>query len=100
MKKHYFSKLIPPRPTFAQDMTDEERRLMNEHIAYTQRLFDAGKVLIYGPVIATDGAFGMAVLEVEDEAEARRYIENDPAKGLNKFDLYPMQVAASRAKGE
>jgi hypothetical protein len=27
-KQHYFFKLIPPRPTFMKDMTDEERRLM------------------------------------------------------------------------
>jgi len=31
-KQHYFFKLIPPRPTFIQDMNDDERRLMDEHI--------------------------------------------------------------------
>jgi len=25
-KQHYFFKLIPPRPSFTQDLTDEERR--------------------------------------------------------------------------
>jgi len=25
-KQHYFFKLIPPRPTFMRDITDEERR--------------------------------------------------------------------------
>jgi hypothetical protein len=35
-KQHYFFKLIPPRPTFPHDMTDDERRLMDEHGAQRQ----------------------------------------------------------------
>jgi hypothetical protein len=38
-KQHYFFKLIPPRPTFPQAMTDEERRLMDEHSRYFQEHF-------------------------------------------------------------
>ena len=67
-KHHYFFKLIPPRPTFPYDMTDEERRLMDEHGRYFQEHFDAGRLLLYGPVLATSGAFGLAILEVESEA--------------------------------
>jgi hypothetical protein len=29
MSRYFFSKLNPPRPSFAQDMSDEDRRLMN-----------------------------------------------------------------------
>ena len=36
-KQHYFFKLIPPRPTFHQDITETEAALMNEHSAYLQR---------------------------------------------------------------
>lgn len=99
-KQNYFFKLVPPRATFAQDMTDEERLLMNEHVRYTGEHFAAGDVLIYGPVLAPEGAFGMAVLEFADETEARRYAEGDPSvrAGLNRFELYPMRVAAARAK--
>lgn len=97
-KQHYFCKLVPPRPTFPQDMTGEERQLMAEHARYMRECFDAGKILIYGPVMAREGAFGMAVLEVADEAEARRIFEDDPTikAGLNRFELSPMQVAAAR----
>ena len=58
---------------------------MNEHSAYFQRQFEAGKLLLYGPVMAPDGAFGLAILEVGDEAEARQLGENDPSvrAGLN-----------------
>jgi uncharacterized protein len=100
-KQHYFFKLIPPRPTFTEDMTEEERRLMDEHGRYFQEHFAAGRVLLFGPVMATDGAFGLGVLEVDDEAEARRFGEGDPSvrAGLNRFELYPMRVSAARAKG-
>jgi len=100
-KQHYFFKLIPPRPTFPQDMTDEEKALMKEHSAYFQRQFDAGKLLLYGPVMAPQGAFGLGILEVADEAEARRFGENDPSvrAGLNRWELYPMQIGGIRTKG-
>jgi hypothetical protein len=98
-KQHYYLELIPPRPTFAQDMTDDERQLMQEHARYMREQFDAGKVIIYGPVMASKGAFGMAVLEVVDETEARQIFESDPSvkAGLNRFELYAMRVGAARA---
>ena len=99
-KQHYYCKLIPPRPTFPQDMTDEERLLMQQHALYCQEQFAAGKLLIYGPVMSPEGAFGLGVLEVADEAEAQQCWESDPSVrgGLNRFEFYPMQVAAARAK--
>lgn len=98
-KQHYFFKLIPPRPTFPQDMTDDERRLMDEHGRYFQDQFAGGKILLFGPVMATAGAFGLAVLEVDNEDEARRFGEGDPSvrAGLNRFEIHPMRVSAARA---
>lgn len=97
--EHYFFKLIPPRPTFPFDISGEEKALMDLHAAYFERCFDAGKLLVYGPVLDPEGAFGMAVLEVADEAEARQFAENDPSvlAGLNRWALYPMRVTGSRA---
>jgi uncharacterized protein len=100
-KQHYFFKLIPPRPTFPHDITESEKALMDEHSAYFQRQFEAGKLLLYGPVMAPGGAFGVGILEVADEAEARQFAENDPSvlAGLNRWEVYPMRVSGSRAKG-
>ncbi len=99
-KRHFYFKLIPPRPTFANDITDEERALMAKHGAYCQTQFEAGPLLLYGPVASTEGAFGLGILEVADEAEARHFGENDPSvlAGMNRFEIYPMRVAAARAK--
>jgi len=70
-KQHFFVRLIPPRPTFPMDMTPEEKSLMQKHVVYTHEKFAAGKFLIFGPVMAPTGAFGMAVFEAADEAEVR-----------------------------
>jgi uncharacterized protein len=94
-------KLIPPRPTFPMDITPEEKLLMREHARYTRESFDAGKILIYGPVMAPGGAFGMAVFEVADEAEVRQVLENDPTvlAGLNSFEIYHMRLGAAQGSG-
>lgn len=99
-KQYFFFKLIPPRATFPSDITPEEGALMKQHSDYCQQQFDAGKLLAYGPVMAPQGAFGMGILEVADEAEAQHFGENDPSVlgGLNRFEFYPMRVANARAK--
>ena len=99
-KQHYYFKLVPPRATFPHDMTGEERALMEKHSAYFRQNFDLGNLLLYGPVMAPNGAFGVGILEVAGEAEARRFGENDPSVlgGLNRFEIYPMQASAARAK--
>jgi uncharacterized protein len=62
-KQHFFVRLIPPRATFPMDMTAEEKLLMQEHVHYTQEKFAAGKVLIYGPVMAREGRSGWRCLK-------------------------------------
>jgi uncharacterized protein YciI len=97
-KQHYYFKLIPPRPTFPFDIT-RRKALMDEHSVYFERQFNAGKLLLYGPVLVPKGAFGLAVLEVAAETEARQFGENDPSVkgGLNRCEFYPMKVTVSRA---
>lgn len=99
-KQHYFFKLIPPRPTFPYDITDEEKKLMDEHAVYFQEQFAAGKLLLYGPVMAASGAFGLAILEVESKEDVQRFGENDPSvkAGLNSFEFHPMRVSDARKK--
>jgi uncharacterized protein YciI len=97
--QHFFAKLLPPRATFAEDMTDDEVKVMNEHQAYTQGHLDAGRVQLYGPVRDPRGIFGIAILAVENEAEARAIMDKDPsvAGGLNTYELHPMRLGGARA---
>ena len=101
-KQHFFVRLIPPRPTFPGDMTAEERELMARHALYTRGFFETGQVLCYGPVMAQTGAFGAAVFEVENEAQARQILDGDPTVkcGLNRYELWPMHLAGARGSLE
>ena len=71
---------------------------MIEHTRYVKEQFDAGHVLIYGPVLATSGAFGIAILEMMDESSVRQFAENDPSirAGVNTFEFHRMKVAAAQ----
>ena len=72
-------RLNPPRPTFALDMSDEERAVMGRHAEHWQSLIDAGRMVVFGPVLDTTGSWGLGVVEAEDEDELRAFAAQDPA---------------------
>lgn len=78
-RRAYFVRLIPPRPTFDQDMTADERAMMTEHAAYWRGRLAEGDVVAFGPVLDPTGSWGLGVLEVGDEAELRAFQDGDPA---------------------
>ncbi len=63
-KKNYFLKLNPPRPSFATDMSDEERTIMQKHVAYWAPYVNDGTVIVLGPVMDPKGIYGIAVLRI------------------------------------
>ena len=71
-------RLIAPRPTFALDMTDEERTVMERHAAYWQSFIESGQMVIFGPVVDAAGSWGLGVVEA-DEDELRAFAAGDPA---------------------
>ena len=77
-------KLLGPRPTFPADITEDERTLMKSHAVYwTDVMNEKGSVVAFGPVADPRGTYGLAILEVPDEAEAQRLIADDPAQKAN-----------------
>jgi uncharacterized protein len=93
MKRHFLIKLIPPRPSFALDMSEEERELMQQHIAYWTALAEKGVALCFGPVLDPAGSYGIGVVELADEAGLEVLTANDPAArsgGLFKHKAYVM----------
>jgi len=101
MKLHFLIKLIPPRPSFALDMTDEEKRLMQEHVVYWTGLADNGVALLFGPVLDPSGSYGIGVVEVENEEDVKVLTANDPVtKSGRQFRheayVMPQVVVAKR----
>ncbi len=90
-------RLIAPRPTFVEDMTDEERAMMAEHGRYWRQLLADGVAVVFGPVLDPAGPYGLAVVEVDDQEHAGRVIAADPAvRGGIKTEVYPMLNAIYR----
>ena len=75
----FILRLTAPRPTFALDMTDAERDIMERHAAYWQPYIESGQMVIFGPVLDSTGSWGLGVLEAEDEDELRAFAAGDPA---------------------
>ena len=97
----YFCKLVAPRPTFVQDMTPAERQLMQEHGTYWREWLAKGNVVTFGLVLDPAGAFGIGVVEFEDDASVRSFTDNDPTirsgQGF-RFEIQPMPFGAVRAE--
>jgi uncharacterized protein YciI len=88
--KLFLCKPIPPRPTFAQDMTEVERKKMQEHVDYWKDLSDRRIAIIFGPVLDPKGTWGTAIVEVASESEAHILGKNDPAVQAGfTFEVYP-----------
>ena len=71
-------RLQAPRPNFALDMSEEEREIMGRHAAYWQPLVEAGRMVVFGPVLDDTGSWGLGVVEADDEDEIRAFANGDP----------------------
>ena len=101
--KYFFCRLIPPRPTFAQDMTEREAKVMRDHVAYWSSMAERGTAIVFGPVADPDGAWGLGILEVEDEKDAQIITSNDPVMRSEigaTYEIFPMSRAVVGKKRE
>jgi uncharacterized protein len=75
------------RPTFALDMTEEEREIMALHAAYWQPMVESGRMVIFGPVLDGSGSWGLGVIESDDEEEIRAFAGGDPVITSGTADI-------------
>ncbi|HEU4719692.1 MAG TPA: YciI family protein [Bacteroidia bacterium] len=94
MKKYFFLKLNPPRSSFMTDMNEEERSIMQHHVDYWKPHVAAGTMMVMGPVMDPKGGFGVGIVCVSDESELDELVGNDPANGLNSYEIHPMRVVS------
>jgi uncharacterized protein len=100
--EHYLLKLIPPRPTFQANMSEEERELMGRHVAYWSEQLERGRLAVFGPVVDPEGGYGVAVVLADGEAEVKGLIAGDPVitDGTGfRYDVLPMPGAISTLQG-
>ena len=90
--KYYFFKLIPPRPSFPADMTPDEAKLMQQHVAYWKGLMQQGTALAFGPVADPAGVYGIGLVRLEDGLAPEPLGAADPAVARLGFrnEIQPM----------
>ena len=66
--------------------------VMREHVGYWTDLMNKGIAVAFGPVLDPKGVWGVAVIEVADEAGLQPIVSGDPvAKSrLGAIEVYPM----------
>lgn len=92
-KKYYAAKLHGPRPTFPHDMTDEEKAIMQQHVAYGRKLMDEGIIIVYGPVLDPAGVYGLGIFCVETEDQLKKLLADDPAAQIGRYEYHPMMAS-------
>ena len=76
--------------------TEEEDRIVGEHFQHLKRLKEEGITILMGRTTDDDETtMGLVIFRAENEAEARRVMESDPAirNGVMSATLYPYRVA-------
>lgn len=91
-------RVVFPRPTFAQDMSDHEREIMGGHIAHWQPYIQSGQMVVFGPILDATGSWGLGVVEADDEQELREFADKDPVvtTGSGTIELGSMLLGLVR----
>lgn len=81
---YFLCKLLPPRKSFAADMTAEELGLMRAHQDYWLPHVAAGAVIVMGQVADPAGVWGVAVVNAPSASVLAVWQSGDPvvAAGL------------------
>ena len=88
---YFLCKLIPPRPTFLADMSEEERAAMLARQDYWLPQLNAGLVLAMGPVADPAGSFGVMIVNVPSLKMLEDWQTMDPVSVLRfVYENYPM----------
>jgi hypothetical protein len=90
---YIFVRTDNPRPTFHMDMTEDERTVMERHVAYWSEQARVGVAIVFGPVADPCGVYGIGIYRVDDEAHMQRLIDADPANGLLAYQTFVMPRA-------
>lgn len=99
---YYFFKLVPPRPTFALDLTPDEAAAMQAHAGYWRGLMDEGQVVVFGLVGDPAGPFGVGIANLPEGVDAHAVGAADPAIQANvglRYEIHPMPLATAQGIG-
>ena len=53
---------------------------------------EQGVMLIFGPVMDSEGIYELGIVSVDNEEDVKRLIDNDPASKINIYEYHPMMA--------
>jgi hypothetical protein len=98
--KPFLYRLLPPRPSFPQDMTPEEAAIMHAHSVYLRGLAANGEAVAFGPVLDPKGAWGVGIFQVASAERMDEIARNDPAIMSGRgfaYEVLPMAALVTGA---
>ena len=90
-----------PRLLHLENWTEEDKKIVDDHIVQLKQLLSAGKLILAGSTVELNSTkFGIVILEVDREEEAREIMENDAGVKAKIFtaELFPYHVAMIRGQ--
>lgn len=90
---------LSPRLHDDRAWTDADNAAVARHFAQLKEATANGRVILAGRTLEPgDRTFGLVIFEARDEADARRFMESDPAvvAGVMTATLHPYAVALQR----
>ena len=90
---------LAPRLYDDKNWTKGDTAALQRHFARFQEAIKTGQLILAGRTSESgDKTFGIAIFEANDEAAARKFMEEDPAvlSGLMTAELHPFTVALQR----
>lgn len=102
-KKHFIGIIKPTRIGFMLNPTDEENKIMQEHFEYLKGLLKEGKLVLAGPVLNPENAFGLYIFECKSQEEAKALFENDPSikagvQEIKEFEPFKLSLFKTTQK--
>ncbi len=84
---------VTPRPTFINDITEEENKIMEMHFQYLKNRYNKKKLILAGPILE-EGTFGVSVFSAESLDEADQYQKQDPSviAGIMEPEVHPFRI--------
>ena len=97
--QHFYTVIKPYRQDFITNPKEEEEEIMSNHFEYLKSLLKQKKLFLAGPTLIPEDPFGIIILEVETEEEAKKLLESDPSikLGIQKIeDFRPIRLSLTR----
>jgi uncharacterized protein YciI len=93
--RHFVYRLIPHQPTGGNPRVDA---VIGEHLSYWAALFDAGRVVVAGPVATQLGVWGLAVVAADSLEQVQLLGHADPAVAAGIADFEVLEMPSSLAR--